>query len=202
MSQKTDEMETGAEQIAAIQAPAVAAPHETFEAGSAAGADPEKIEGLKGGAQHFEQEVAEQLGLSRQALAGWRKTGALEKGRDWVFERGRVHYTADGVERVRGLVAGDIPVPVQTRLREKRAALVDVRVAGFMLNPMMLWAEQAGGARVKVRVRLARKFVPGMIIGVRELEPGMGVYEGPEPRWPRDPQFWRQFPEPARAVAG
>lgn len=202
MSQKTDELQTGAEAGAAVQTPEVAAPHETIEAAAAPEAFPEKSAPLKDPGLHFEGEVAEQLGLSRSALAGWRKNGALEKGRDWAFEKGRVHYTADGLERLRGLVAGDIPVPVQTRLREKRAALVDVRVTGFMLNPMMLWAEQPDGGRVKVRVRLARKFIQGMILSVRTLEPGLVVYEGPEPRWPKDPQFWRKFPDPARAGVG
>lgn len=144
--------------------------------------------------EHFEPLVAEKLALSRKQMASWRKNGALLKGRDWDFAGGRVHYSDPGVDRLQKLVTGEIQVPVKAVLRSERAALMPVKVIGFVPNPTLLVAETEKGARVRVRVRLARHYVLGMVLEVRESTPELCIYEGPEPRWPRDPRFLRPFP--------
>lgn len=143
---------------------------------------------------YTEAALCEKLAVQRRRLAGWRKIGALQKGVDWYFGCGLVHYTEAGAEKAAGLISGAVALPVVEAVKKERAALVDARVTGFMVNPAMLWAESPKNERFKVRVRLARKFTLGMVLAVRVVEPGLAVYEGPEPRWAKDPQFWRRFP--------
>lgn len=152
----------------------------------------------KDGFDLFESDVAAKLAISRKQLASWRKKTALVRGEHWEFREGRVCFSNAGVEKASRLITGEEKVPVLALLEKDRNGLEELTVVGHPVNPMMVICQRKNGDHVRVRVRLARVFVVGMVIACRQVEPEFYTYEGPAPRWGRDPRFLPKKQEGAR----
>lgn len=159
----------------------------------------------------YEGDVAEQLGLTRKALARVRGGLDLVMGVDWVHgPHRRLMLTPVGVRKIEAAVlkagngaeigengaeGGDLP-SAGVLLKNLNAGRVRApgrgtariwRVSGF---PKVLECEMGSGddlRRIRVRVQDNRNFVVGMEIPVREAVgqgPGMYYFDGVLPRRP------------------
>ena len=142
------------------------------------------------GADIIEEELAAELGISRDDIRDLRTTCLIE-GQDWNRKKARVFFTAQGVQNLKKKVGGGDG----SDLEKKGAGGAGASAAGVELlevvtvpwrNHRILTARKKEGAgEVRVQVRDNRNFVAGMEIKAR---PSGGfedlfVLEGRAPRY-------------------
>lgn len=136
-----------------------------------------------------EEMVAHRLGVTRERIKEVR-VGHLIEGEDFERKRNRFLWSPDGVKKARGVLAGasgeEIASPGQAgaAVDEKNGAVVveATVVKATFKNRLIITANLASGAEVRVRVHSAEKFVPGMPVRIRHVEDDLYDLEGRGPR--------------------
>lgn len=149
-----------------------------------------------------ESELAEKIGLDREALREKRITG-LENPRHWLLVKSAIHYTGEGVRAVCACL--DIEVPEgweenddPEKMPEKKGAADEAAVPVFVTrragrNPHIVFA-QDGSREIAVRVRSASLVGIGDELRVK-ITGNLGTLYGAQPR----PLRRRAVPQPRPA---
>jgi hypothetical protein len=125
---------------------------------------------------HAEKDVAKRFGLPQEKIRDVR-AAELERGRDWTHTRGAVHYSADGLDRLRAALqmpeeaapaapAENVVVVVHGGSGEGKAGIL--RQAAEQQAAIAPDLAELGAARARLLLQLeAREFGLGMYLAQR-----------------------------------
>ena len=126
-----------------------------------------------------EKELAEELGIDRKMLAGWRKDGTTSTS-CWIKVSNRIVYHPEGEHEVRNIIQRRLLVQELSDPLPAPDDPQDFKVTQIPRNPRMLLSDD-----IRIKVRDNKNFLLGMTVRARPSKDhnNIWVMVGRCPRW-------------------
>jgi hypothetical protein len=126
-----------------------------------------------------EKELANELGIDRKMLAGWRKDGIVATS-SWVKVSNQITYHEEGEHEVRNIVQRELCADELSEPLPEPDGPQELEITKIPLNPKLVMCGD-----VRVRVRENKNFLIGMKLNARPPATGEQVWVmvGRCPRW-------------------
>lgn len=124
-----------------------------------------------------EKELAEELGIDRKMLAGWRKEG-LTGG--WEKNGNAIVYYPEGEHEIRNHLQRELMVQQLSDPLPAPDSPQDFKVTKIPLNPRMILSDE-----IRIKVRDNKNFLLGMTVRARPSRDNNNIWVmvGRCPRW-------------------